>query len=80
MERMCDSCIFRPDGLDLDPWRRDQMVRQSNDRETAIICHSTLKDEQAVCRGYFNLKSSGTLRLAQAMGIIEFDSAEGRHP
>lgn len=81
MARQCDTCIFRPGNLmHLDPSRRDDMVQGAIANNTAIICHSTLSDVQAVCRGFFDQHKTSTLRLAEAMGVIEYDSAEGRHP
>lgn len=81
MERMCDSCIFRPGNLmNLDPGRLEQMTETAIRSNTAIICHSTLRDDNAVCRGFFNLHQTPLLQLAEAMNVVVFDSAEGRHP
>lgn len=81
MQRMCDSCIFRDGNLmNLDPGRRDYMVCRSIENNSAIICHSTLSDDNAVCFGFFTQHKTATLRLAEAMNVITFDSAEGRHP
>lgn len=80
LARMCDSCIFRPDGLDLDPGRRESMVAGATEANAAIICHSTLNDAQAVCRGFFDKHPTETLNLAVTMRVVEFVVAEGRHP
>lgn len=81
MQRQCDTCIFRPGNLmNLDPGRLEKMTSEAIAAETAIICHSTLKDRNAVCRGFFNNHKTPVLILAERMGVITFDSAEGRHP
>lgn len=78
MQRQCDSCIFRPDTPI--PEARDRVTAEAIANGTAVICHSTLQDALAVCHGFFKRHPTPTLRLAQAMGVIEYDSAEGRHP
>lgn len=81
MARMCDSCIFRPGNLmNLDEGRLEQMIGEATERNTAIICHSTLFSENAACRGFFDKHPTPVLRIAAAMNAITFDSAEGRHP
>lgn len=81
MDRRCDTCIFRPGNLmNLDHGRRDDMVKQATTNETAIICHSTLSGDNAVCRGFFEEHSTEPLRLALITGAIEYVSADGKHP
>jgi hypothetical protein len=59
--------------MHLDPGRRDKMVRDSLREETAIVCHSTLGTKsQAVCRGFYERHETLPLKLARAMGAIEF--------
>ena len=71
MRVMCSTCIFRPGNLmHLQPGRVAGMVKEANAAESAIICHSTLSGDQAVCRGFDNLKSTFPLRLARAMGVV----------
>lgn len=70
---MCKTCIFRPGNLmQLRPGRKDQMVRNATRAESAIICHSTLESEQAVCRGFFDAHKTPPLLIAECMGVLEF--------
>lgn len=69
---MCKTCIFRPGNLaNLEPGRVEQMVRQAEKNESAIICHATLQGDNAVCRGFFENHSTYPLRLARAFGVLE---------
>lgn len=74
---MCKTCIFRRDGNEaVEPARRDGMVKRAIAKDGSITCHSTLyggnNDEQAICRGFFELRATPTLRAAESMGVIEF--------
>lgn len=74
---MCSTCIFRIGNvMYLEDGRRDQMVRDSIRKDTAIICHSTLGTrENAVCRGFYDRHAGDVvcLRMAQAFDAIELD-------
>lgn len=60
--------------MQLQPGRVEQMITDADDDNTAIICHSTLPTSfNAVCHGYFERRSSATLRLAELLDMIEFD-------
>lgn len=59
----------------LEPGRLTGMIEEAVHDDTAIICHSTLygqSDQEAVCHGFFTRHSTIPLRLAQAMGVIEW--------
>jgi hypothetical protein len=70
----CETCIFtrnRP----VTVGRVRGMVRAADADGSCIPCHKHLyvgEAIQPVCRGYFDRKSSVTLRLAVAVGIVEF--------
>lgn len=74
----CKTCIFGSNRLmGIDQERVDQMTRDADRAETCIPCHSHLhtgQDIEPVCRGYYDRKSSATLRLAEALEIINFVS------
>lgn len=71
----CASCIFRPGNpMHLRPGAVKEVVDEALADDSAIICHSTLDgDENAVCRGFFDRYDTTPLRLAQALGVVEFD-------
>lgn len=69
----CATCIFRPGNImDLAPGRVKQMVDDATKKDTAIICHSTLEADNAVCRGFFDQYETMPLRLARAMAVVEY--------
>lgn len=61
--------------MHLDDGRVDDMCAQADRNDSAIICHDTLDGLNSVCRGYYDRYSSSTLRLAEAVGVIEFDDS-----
>lgn len=74
--RKCETCIFRPGNLmHLEPGRRDEMVAKAEAVDGSIPCHSHIRrgaDVEPVCKGFFDLHSTMTLRLAAALDIIEW--------
>lgn len=85
LDRKCSTCIYRRGNLmDLEPGRRDEMVDQAAENDTAVICHSTLppEPEQAICRGYWDVPAdrdhSWRMRLLGAMGgPVQVEPPEG---
>lgn len=77
LAEMCATCIFRPGNLmQLEPGRVKDMVRDSHQDESAIICHATLYREgvdNAVCRGFFDRYETLPLQVAKRMDMIEED-------
>jgi hypothetical protein len=70
--RMCSTCIFRPHPEDLRTRVTNEAIRQ----DTAVICHHTLgTGANAVCYGFYKRHATMPLRLAEAMGAVEFDEA-----
>ena len=76
---MCDSCIFRPADkgrlVGITDERVAEMVTDADAAESCIPCHHHLhtgSDIEPVCRGYFNRRSSTVLRIADALGAIEY--------
>lgn len=57
--------------MQLQPGRKDQMVRDAIRHESAIGCHSTLRSDQAVCRGFFEAHKTSPLQIAERMGMME---------
>lgn len=72
--RGCSTCIFRAGNLmALQEGRVEQMCRDADEAHSAIVCHDTLdQTHQAICRGYFDRRSSMTVRLALALDLVEF--------
>lgn len=76
LEAMCATCVFRPGNLmRLQPGRLAGMVSEAKRDESCIPCHSTTHGAQpheAVCHGFYTRHPTVPLRLAQAMGLIEW--------
>jgi hypothetical protein len=82
LDDKCSDCIFRPGNLmHLDPGIRDDMVAQCLQRQAPIPCHQTLAGPRSVCRGFYDVHQGDILpiKLAQAMGIVEFDQPPTHH-
>lgn len=73
MKEKCATCIFHPGNLmSLRPGRVKDMVDSATKADSAIICHSTLnKEEQAVCRGFFDNHKTQPLQIAERLNRIE---------
>jgi hypothetical protein len=73
---LCATCVFRPGNLmRLQPGRLREMIETSRERETAIICHSTLYGQaegEAVCRGFFDRYPTQPLQIAERLGLIDW--------
>lgn len=70
--RQCSTCVFgrrSPVGQE----RVDEMCALADKGGGCIPCHHTLSGpDQAVCRGYFDRRSSMPLRLAIDMDVVEY--------
>lgn len=73
MAERCATCIFRPGNLmHLQPGRVRDMVADVRRIDGCIPCHKTLdREEQAVCRGQFEVAQTQPLQLAERLGLIE---------
>lgn len=52
-----------------------QMIDESRDHESGIVCHSTLygqADGEAVCRGFFDRYPTMPLQIADRLGYITY--------
>lgn len=72
-ESECSTCIFRPGNLmRLRPGRVRQMVDQARADDSAIICHNTLGDDNAVCRGFYDRYPTQPLQIATRLDLVTF--------
>ena len=74
MRERCSTCIFKPGNLmHLQTGRVRNMVEQVREDQSCIPCHKTLDlDEQAVCRGQFDIVKTTPLQIAERLGFIEW--------
>jgi hypothetical protein len=73
MGTRCPTCIFRPGNLmHLDPGVVERMVADATERESTIVCHSTLDlDRQAACHGFVDRHATLPLRLGYAYDVVD---------
>jgi hypothetical protein len=64
--------------MHLEPGRVEQMIEKADRADGCIPCHKTIDTprNQAVCRGYFDRRSSMPIRLAIAHDRVEFVEVE----
>lgn len=76
LDDKCDTCIFRPGNrMRLTRGRVAEMIRNARARDVAITCHETYSRDAAICRGFWDTQRDHIwpLRLAQHLGLIQFD-------
>jgi hypothetical protein len=75
MAERCATCIFRPGNLmELRRGRVRRMVDDAKQRGSAIACHETIlgqREQEAVCRGFYELHKTPVLILAEAFGVLD---------
>lgn len=73
---LCETCIFRKHTPAVRPKGLLAIVRQAIERESAIVCHSTIGGREAVCRGFFNKHKTAPLQIAERLGLVEFQEGK----
>ena len=69
--RLCDTCIFKPEFREIIGEERvSQMISESTEKQSAIICHSTLSGDNAVCRGFYEKHPTAPLAMAGKLGLL----------
>lgn len=75
LAEMCSSCILRPPGerIGLDNSRITEFIRDTIERESYVVCHSTLPGIAsdgvlpAICRGFADRYATGALRVGERL-------------
>jgi len=75
--RQCATCVFRPADRGRLPGITDDRVTDlvEANADSALACHSHLyegAEVEPVCRGFFDLRRSPILRLAEMMDVVEW--------
>lgn len=74
MRQMCSTCIFRPGNpMHLRPGRLEDMCRETDAKDTNVICHKSkgLMDEipvEAFCRGSVDRRPGKLVRFMEWAG------------
>ena len=70
---LCSTCVFRPGNLmELRSGRVRQMVDEARASNSAIVCHQTLDDDNAACRGFFDRFPTPPLQIAARIGLVRW--------
>ncbi len=87
LSRQCATCIFRPGNpMHLCEGRLHELVTAARDRDSYIVCHSTLphypahpNTQPAICRGFTDRYSTNALRMIERLwGFVEVDPPDER--
>lgn len=62
--------------MQLEPGRTAGMIYQAVRNDAAIICHSTLSGDNAVCRGFFDAHKTAPLQIAERLDLIIYIEPE----
>ena len=57
--------------MHLAPGRLAGLVAQARAHDSAIVCHETAGDAEAVCRGFADRWPTTPLRMAELLGVLE---------
>lgn len=75
LSEMCSTCIMRPAGdrIQLDNSRVTEFIKDAIQRESYVICHSTLPAvapagvQPAICRGFSDRITTNALRVGERL-------------
>ncbi len=74
----CPTCIFHPGNrMHLAPGRVSEMVQEALAVQSAIVCHSTLDGDNAVCHGFWEHHQTAPLQIAERLGHIVWEDYHG---
>lgn len=75
----CVTCVYRPGNLmHLAPGALQTIITENHAKNTALVCHENIDgDHPGVCHGFWRTHPTMVLRLAQAIGALNFQTVEG---
>jgi hypothetical protein len=85
LSEKCATCVLHPPGrrIALTSERVTQFVRDAVDRDTFVVCHSTLPgmsgEDPAVCAGFFDSYDTTPLQLMRRLDHITFVTLPEQH-
>lgn len=72
LKKCCGECLFTKNKIVSDK-RREQLLKEIEAKDSHFICHkASMQDKEAVCRGFYEKKTSNFIRISQRLGMIEF--------
>jgi len=75
-KKCCGQCLFSKNKI-VSEERKDQLLDDIERKDSHFTCHkATIKNEDIVCRGFYEQKTSNMIRIAQRLGMVEFVDVE----
>ena len=75
-EHQCNQCLFSPNRI-VSASRKAQVLRECIKKDAHFICHkASIKDQDVVCRGFYDRFSTNLIRIMGRLGAIEFVKPE----
>lgn len=72
MRDKCVECLFSENRI-VRPGRMADIIKDCRKTDNHFICHkATLKNTEAVCRGFYDTQTSQMIRIAGRLNAIEF--------
>ncbi len=74
MKKRCDQCPFSKNQTTISAERKAQIVAELYHTNQPFICHKAIRENlDLVCSGFYDTEPNLVVRLAQMLGIVEFD-------
>lgn len=72
-QKRCTQCLYTPAKIVSDD-RREQLIAETVQADSYFVCHKgTLTgNNQLCCRGFYETEDTMVIRLAKALGVVEF--------
>ena len=68
----CDQCLFTEKRI-VSGARMKSILNDCNRNDNHFICHkSTIDGGNDCCKGFYDTQTSGMIRVAQRLGMVEF--------
>lgn len=72
MKDKCDECLFSDNRI-VRPGRMADIINECRKADVHFICHkATLKNTEAVCRGFYDTQTSQGIRIAERLSLVRF--------
>ncbi len=74
--KCCGQCLFSKNKIVSDD-RKEQLLDKIKDEDSHFICHkATIANQDIVCRGFYENKTSNLIRISERLNMIEFVDVE----
>ena len=71
-KKCCGKCLFGSNKIVSDE-RKKNILNSCDKNDSHFVCHEgTMKDEDIVCRAFFEQRSTNLIRIAQRLSMITY--------